>query len=54
VEAQGLALDESKGRLLYLATVNATNDEFASTMHEALLNKPAHFLGVISAGLGVQ
>jgi hypothetical protein len=42
VEAQRLALDESKGRLLDVATANATIDEIASTMRDALLNWPAH------------
>ena len=41
VEAQRLALDESKGRLLDVATANATIDEIASTMRDALLNWPA-------------
>ena len=36
VEAQRLALDESKGRLLDVATANATIDEIASTMRDAL------------------
>jgi hypothetical protein len=40
VEAQRLALDESKGRLLDVATANATIDEIASTMRDALLSKP--------------
>jgi len=37
VKAQRLALDESKGRLLDVATANATIDEIASTMRDALL-----------------
>ena len=37
VEAQRLALDESKGRLLDVATANATIDEIASSMRDALL-----------------
>ena len=49
VEAQRLALDESKGRLLDVATANATIDEIASTMRDALLNWPARVAGVIAA-----
>jgi hypothetical protein len=45
VEAQRLALDESKGRLLNVATANATIDEIASTMRDALLNWPARASG---------
>ena len=45
VEAQRLALDESKGRLLDVATANATIDEIASTMRDALLNWPARASG---------
>jgi DNA-binding XRE family transcriptional regulator len=45
VEAQRLALDEIKGRLLDVATANATIDEIASTMRDALLNWPARASG---------
>ncbi len=45
VEAQRLALDEIKGRLLDIATANATIDEIASTMRDALLNWPARASG---------
>jgi DNA-binding XRE family transcriptional regulator len=54
VEAQRLALDESKGRLLDVATANATIDEIASTMRDALLNWPARVAGVIAAELNVE
>ena len=54
VEAQRLALDESKGRLLDVATANATIDEIASTMRDALLNWPARVSGLIAADLGVE
>ena len=54
VEAQRLALDEIKGRLLDVATANATIDEIASTMRDALLNWPARVAGVIAAELGVE
>jgi DNA-binding XRE family transcriptional regulator len=40
-DPQRSALDESKGRLLDVATANATIDEIASTMRDALLNWPA-------------
>jgi hypothetical protein len=46
--------DESKGRLLDVATANATIDEIASTMRDALLNWPARVAGVIAAELGVE
>ncbi|MFN8984294.1 MAG: hypothetical protein ACK5X9_17485 [Alphaproteobacteria bacterium] len=45
VEAQRLALVEIKGRLLDVATANATIDEIASTMRDALLNWPARASG---------
>jgi hypothetical protein len=51
---QRLALDESKGRLLDVATANATIDEIASTMRDALLNWPARVAGVIAAELNVE
>ena len=37
VEAQRLALNENKDRLIDVATANATVDEIASTMRDALL-----------------
>ena len=40
---------KSKGRLLDVATANATIDEIASTMRDALLNWPARVAGVIAA-----
>jgi hypothetical protein len=54
VEAQRLALDESRGRLLDVATANVTIDEIASTMRDALLNWPAQVSGLIAAEFSVQ
>jgi len=49
VEAQRLALDESKGRLLDVTAANAAIDEIASTIRDALLNWPARVSGIIAA-----
>jgi len=54
VEAQRLALDENKRRLLDVAEVNATIDEIAGAMRDALLNWPARVSGLIAAELGVD
>jgi DNA-binding XRE family transcriptional regulator len=54
VEAHRLALDESRGRLLDVATANVTIDEIASTMRDALLNWPAQVSGLIAAEFSVQ
>ena len=54
VEAQRLALDESKGKLLDVAAANAAIDEIAGAMRDALLNWPARVAGVIAAELGVE
>jgi hypothetical protein len=54
VEAQRLALDENKRRLLDVAEANATIDEIAGTMRDALLNWPARISGIIAAELGVD
>ncbi|MBX6741922.1 MAG: hypothetical protein IRY87_07730 [Acetobacteraceae bacterium] len=54
VEAQRLALDENKRRLLDVATANATIDEIAGAMRDALLNWPARVSGLIAAELGVD
>jgi hypothetical protein len=52
VEAQRLALDEEKGRLLDAASANAAIDEIAGAMRDALLNWPARVSGLIAAELG--
>ena len=54
VEAQRLALDENKRRLLDVAKANATIDEIAGAMRDALLNWPARVSGLIAAELGVD
>ena len=54
VEAQRLALDESKRRLVDVAEADATIDEVAGAMRDALLNWPARVAGVIAAELGVD
>ena len=54
VEAQRLALDESKVKLLDVGAANAAIDEIAGAMRDALLNWPARVAGVIAAELGVE
>jgi hypothetical protein len=54
VEAQRLALDEEKGRLLDAAAANAAIDEIAGAMRDALLNWPARVSGLIAAELGAD
>ena len=54
VEAQRLALDESKRRLVDVAEANATIDQVAGAMRDALLNWPARVAGVIAAELNVN
>jgi capsid protein len=54
LEAQRLALDENKRRLLDVAETNATIDEIAGAMRDALLNRPARVSGLIAAELGVE
>ena len=54
VEAQRMALDEDKGRLLDAVTANAAIDEIAGAMRDALLNWPARVSGLIAAELGAD
>ena len=54
VEAQRLALDTEKGRLLDAQTANAAIDEIAGAMRDALLNWPARVSGLIAADLGAD
>ena len=54
VEAQRLALDENKRRLLDVTEANATIDEIAGAMRDALLNWPARVSGLIAAEFGVD
>ena len=51
VEAQRLALDENKRRLLDVTEANATIDEIAGAMRDALLNWPARVAGTIAADI---
>ncbi len=52
VEAQRLALDRGKGRLIDVAIADARIDEIAGAMRDALLNWPARIAGQIAAQLG--
>jgi hypothetical protein len=52
VEAQRLAIDETKGRLMDVATANHRTDELASGMRDAVLNWPARVAGQIAAEIG--
>jgi hypothetical protein len=54
VEAQRLALDETKRRLLDVNEANAALDEIGSTMRDALLNWPARVAGLIAAEISVD
>jgi hypothetical protein len=52
VEAQRLALDRSKGRLVDVAAANARIDDIAGSMRDAVLNWPARVAGQIAAEIG--
>jgi hypothetical protein len=54
VEAQRLALDHSKGRLVDVAAANARIDDIAGAMRDALLNWPARVAGQIAAEVGAE
>jgi hypothetical protein len=54
VEAQRLALDRSKGRLMDIAAANQRIDEIAGAMRDAVLNWPARVAGQIAADVGVE
>ncbi len=54
VEAQRLALDADKRRLLDAAAANTAIDEIAGAMRDALLNWPARVAGLIAAELSVD
>ena len=49
VEAQRLAVDQEKGKLIDLSAANARIDEIAGTMRDAVLNWPARVAGTIAA-----
>jgi len=52
VEAQRLAMDEKKGRLMDIAAANHRVDEVAAGMRDAVLNWPARVAGQIAAEIG--
>lgn len=52
VEAQRLAVDEKKGRLMDITAANHRIDEDAAGMRDAVLNWPARVSGQIAAELG--
>ncbi len=52
VEAQRLALDRSKGRLIDIAAADTRIDEIAGAMRDAVLNWPARVSGQIAAQIG--
>jgi hypothetical protein len=54
VEADRLAIDTRKGRLINVAAANARIDEIAGAMRDALLNWPARIAGQIAAEIGVD
>ncbi|WP_203075715.1 hypothetical protein [Falsiroseomonas ponticola] len=54
VEAQRLALDRSKGRLIDMAKADARIDEIAGAMRDTVLNWPARVAGQIAAQIGAE
>ncbi|MCZ8147539.1 MAG: hypothetical protein O9325_06790, partial [Roseomonas sp.] len=52
VEAQRLAVDEKKGRLMDITAANHRVDEVAAGMRDAVLNWPARVSGQIAAEIG--
>ncbi|PWS34379.1 hypothetical protein DFH01_25515 [Falsiroseomonas bella] len=54
VEAQRLALDRNKGRLMDIAAADARIDEIAGAMRDAVLNWPARVSGQIAAQIGAE
>lgn len=52
VEAQRLAMDERKGRLMDITAANHRIDEAAAGMRDAVLNWPARVAGQIAAEIG--
>jgi len=54
VEAQHMALDEDKDRLLDAAAANAAIDEIAGAMRDALLNWPARVSGQRSGPIRIS
>lgn len=54
VEAQRLALDRARGRLIDVRVADARTDEIAGAMRDALLNWPSRVSGLIAAKLGAE
>lgn len=54
VEAQRLALDQEKGRLIGTRTADRAIDEIVGGMRDALLTWPARVSGLIAADLGAD
>ena len=54
VEAQRLALDLEKGKLLRASAVDARVDEIAGAIRDTLLNWPARVSGLIAAEFGAE
>ncbi len=52
VEAQRLAIDETKGRLMDIIAANHRIDEVTAGMRDAVLNWPARVSGQIAADIG--
>ena len=52
VEAQRLAIDETKGRLMDITAANHRIDELAAGMRDAVQNWPARVAGQIAAEIG--
>ena len=52
IEAQRLAIDVKKGRLMDIIAANARIDEAAAGMRDAVLNWPARISGQIAADIG--
>ena len=52
VEAQRVALDQEKGRLMEVVSADHRIDEFAAGMRDAVLNWPARVSGLIAAEIG--
>jgi hypothetical protein len=52
VEAQRLAIDETKGRLMDITAANHRVDEVTAGMRDAVLNWPARVSGQIAAEIG--
>jgi hypothetical protein len=54
VEADRLAIDTRKGRLISIAAANARIDAVAGAMRDTLLNWPPRIAGQIAAEIGVD